>query len=222
MQPISESDAGADSRWVEILEEAEDYRLGTLFRIIRAKLRHRLFDGGMGEPISRISFERGNSVGVLLHDPENDTVILVRQFRYPVYAGLSPEERAGEGARAAWILETVAGMQDPGSTAREVAHKELLEEAGYRVRGDLQPIASIYPSPGGSSERIALFLAEVDHLHKAGNGGGVEAEGEDIEVLVIPFAEALAMVDRGEICDAKAVIALQYLALRKTGAVDGG
>jgi ADP-ribose pyrophosphatase len=203
---------------VEILEETEDYRLGKLFRIIRARLKHRLFNGRMSEPISRINFERGNSVGVLLHDPENDTVILVRQFRYPVYAGLDPAEREGDQARSAWILETVAGMQDPGSTAREVANKELLEEAGYRVQGGLQPIASIYPSPGGSSERIALFLGEVHHSQRVGDGGGVEAEGEDIEVVAIPFAEAMAMIGRGEIRDAKAIIALQHLALRKAGA----
>lgn len=202
---------------VEILDEVEDYRFGELFRVIRARLQFRRFDGAMSDPVTRINFERGESVAVLLYDPQDDAVILVRQFRYPVYAGLSPDERAGEGARRAWLLEIVAGVMDAGRTLEEVAREELLEEAGYRVKGELQPIATVYPSPGGTSERMHLFLAEVDHRRRAGEGGGVPAEGEDIQTLVLPFQEAMEMVARGEICDAKTIIALQHLALLKAG-----
>jgi len=208
---------GDASPWVRVLDLAEDYTFGKLFRVIRATLQYRRFDGRMSDPVTRISFERGDSVGVLLHDPRDDAVILVRQFRYPVYVGLNPDERVGDGARQAWLLEIVAGVKDVGRTVREVASKELLEEAGYRVKGDLHPVTTIYPSPGGSSERIHLFLGEIDHRQHAGKGGGVVAEGEDTQVVVLPFGEAMDMVARGEIRDAKTIIALQHLALRRAG-----
>jgi ADP-ribose pyrophosphatase len=152
---------------------------------------------------------------VLLYDPQGNAVVLIRQFRYPVYASLTPDERADDGARQAWVLEIVAGVQDEGRTIKEVAHKELLEEAGYAVQGELEPIATMYPSPGGTSERIHLFLGKVDRHRRAGTGGGVAAEGEDIQIVVLPFEEAMDMVARGKIRDAKTIVALQYLALRK-------
>jgi len=145
------------SPWVKILELVEDYAFGKLFRVVRATLQYRRFDGRMSDPVTRINFERGDSVGVLLYDPQDDAVVLVRQFRYPVYASLDPAERAGDSTEQAWLLEMVAGVKDVDRTVRDVAHKELLEEAGYMVKGDLQPITTIYPSPGGTSERIHLF-----------------------------------------------------------------
>jgi ADP-ribose pyrophosphatase len=208
------ADAGL---WVKVLDLAEEYSFKGLFRVVRARLQHRRFDGRMSDPITHISFERGDSVGVLLYDATDDAVVLVRQFRYPVYASLDPAERTGDGARKAWLFEIVAGVKDEGRTVAEVAHKELLEEAGYEVLGKLQPIATIYPSPGGTSERIHLLLGEMDHHRRSARGGGVAAEGEDIEIVVLPFHVALDMIGRGEIRDAKTVVALQHLALRKTG-----
>lgn len=203
---------------VDIQEAVEDYNLGDKFRIIRAKLRHRLFGGGMSEPISRISFERGDSVGVMLYDREHDAVVLVRQFRYPVYAGLERDHGAGGfDPRRAWILEIVAGVQESGQAAADVGNKELLEEAGYAVTGDLQPIATILPSPGGTSERIHIFLGAVDLHTRAAEGGGVAAEGEDIQIVTLPLHRALAMVASGEITDAKTIVALQHLALKHGG-----
>ena len=204
-----------EKSWVEILDQTVDYSFGKLFRLIRARLCYRRFDGRMGEPVTRINFERGDSAGVLLYDPQDDAVILVRQFRYPVYASLAPEERDGDGARQAWLLEIVAGVVDEGRTVQEVAHKELLEEAGYEVKGALESIASVYPSAGGTSERIHLFLGQVGSCSQVSKGGGVAAEGEDIQIVVLPFDEAMGRVARGEIRDAKTLMALQYLALRK-------
>jgi ADP-ribose pyrophosphatase len=215
--PSRPKDTGS---WVRILDLSEDYTFGKVFRIIRATLQHRRFDGQMSAPITRINFERGDSVGVLLYDPQEDAVVLVRQFRYPVYASLAPDERDGDGAKQAWLLEIVAGVKDVGRTVKEVAHKELLEEAGYQIKGDLQPITTIYPSPGGSSERITLFLGKVDQGEHVGKGGGVMAEGEDIQMEAVPFQEAMDMVARGEIRDAKTIIALQHLALLKARDTD--
>ena len=211
--PLSHSDDTI--QWVRILDQVEDYSFGKLFCIKRATLTHRCLNGQMSEPITRINFERGDSVGILLYDPEHDAVVLVRQFRYPVYAGLPSDCQRGEGARQAWILETVAGTIEEGQAIQDMANKEVLEEVGYTVNGPLQPITTIYPSPGGSSERVTIFLGEVNYTQREGKGGGVKAEGEDIEVVVIPFEKAIAMIETGEICDAKAIIALQYLALRK-------
>ena len=90
--------------WVEIESETERYAFRGLLRIVEARLRYRRSDGEMSKPVTRVNFARGDAVGVLLHDPRQEAVVLVRQFRYPVYAGLSEEERRGEGARQAWLL----------------------------------------------------------------------------------------------------------------------
>src|SRR6266542_2122826 len=201
--------------WVQLREAQVTYRSDTFFRIVEAKLRYRRFDGQMSDVITRLNFERGDSVGVLLYDTAEDALVLVRQFRYPDYASLPANARAGEGAQQAWLLEIVAGVKDADRGVEDVAHKELLEEAGYNVIGALQHIATIYPSPGGTSERIHLYLGNVDHRRQAGQGGGVVAEGEDTQVVVLPFQEAMEMVARGEIRDAKTIVALQHLALRK-------
>ena len=208
--------------WVRIIEESEDYRLNDLFRVTRATLQYRRFDGRMSDLIARMNFERGDSVGVLLYDPQDDSVILVRQFRYPVFAGLSPDEREGDGAKQAWLLEIVAGVKDVGRTVEEVAHKEVLEEAGYQIVGELQPITTIYPSPGGTSERIHLFLGEVDRWQRAGNGEGVVAEGEDTQILVLPLPDAMRRIASGRIRDAKTIIALQHLWLLRIKQAEPG
>ncbi len=201
----------SDRALVEVLERHEDYAFGHLFRVIRAVLRFRHFDGRMGSPQTRISFERGDSVAVLLHDPGADVVVLVNQFRYPVYEGLEPDA----DPRGAWILETVAGVKG-ADDAPAVGNREMLEEAGYRVDGAIESMGVFYVSPGGSSERIHLFLGQVDYLEPEERGGGIESEGEDIEVVALPFDRAMDMVKSGEIRDAKTIVALQKLALSRS------
>jgi ADP-ribose pyrophosphatase len=152
----------------------------------------------------------------LLYDPDEDVVVLTRQFRYPVFASIDPEIVKERGAKQAWLLEIVSGSIDPGHSAVEIASKELLEEAGYVVQGGLRPIATIYPSPGGTSERIYLFLGLIDHKDQVNAGGGLTAEGEDIQVESLSFQESMMMIARGEISEAKTIIALQHLALLKS------
>ena len=209
-----------DDARVKILDLVEDYSFGSMFRVIRATLRYRRFDGHMGEEITRINFERGDSVGVLLYDPDEDVVVLTRQFRYPVYTSINPEIVTEGETKQAWLLEVVAGSIDPGQSAVEIASKELLEEAGYVVQGGLRPIATIYPSPGWTSERIYLFLGLVDHKDQLNAGGGLPSEGEDIQVESLSFQESMMMIPRGEISDAKTIIALQHLALLKSRGVE--
>lgn len=185
---------------VRILKESREY--DGFFKIDKAVLQHEKFDGNMSDEITRLNLDRGDSVAVLLHDPEEDSVILVRQFRYPAYVNDGP----------GWILELVAGMMAPGRSALSVARAELLEEAGYTV-DDLEPIGRFYVSPGGTSERVLLYLGLAHG--KVSSGGGLTDEHEDIQIVEIPLTEAMKMVETGEICDAKTIIALQWLELRK-------
>jgi ADP-ribose pyrophosphatase len=209
-----------DNARVKILDLVEDYSFGKLFRVIKATIQYRRFDGHMSKEITRVSFQRGDSVAVLLYDPTEDVVILVRQFRYPIYESIDTETIKKEGANKAWSLEVVAGTIEPGHSAAESASMEALEEAGYAVQGGLRPITAIHSSPGWTSERIYLFLGLVDHTDRLHAGGGLPSEGEDIQVESLSFQESMMMIERGEISDAKTIIALQHLALLKSSGVE--
>jgi len=184
---------------VKILEENREY--DGFFKIDKVTLQYEKFSGEMSEKITRLNFDRGNTVAALLYDEERDSVILIKQFRYPAYINDGP----------GWILEIVAGIIDKERDVISVARAELLEEAGYEV-DDLEPISAFYASPGGSSEKIYLYLAHTQR--KISSGGGLTDEHEDIQVVEIPLDEAMKMVETGEICDAKTIIALQWLKLR--------
>ncbi|HGJ65712.1 TPA: NUDIX hydrolase [bacterium] len=185
---------------VNIISEKRDY--DDFFKVDKATLQYEKFNGEMSPIITRLNFNRGDAVAVLLYNKESDSVILVKQFRYPAYAN------DGNG----WLLEIVAGMIDKGRDAESVAKAELLEEAGYEV-DDLHFICHFYLSPGGSSERIYLYFADCHR--KIAIGGGKESEDEDIQVIEIPLKDAFEMIKNGEICDAKTIIALQWLYLKK-------
>ncbi len=176
-----------------------------LFCMEEAQLSHERFDGRMSPVVKRVNFNRGDSVAVLLYASETDEVVLVEQFRYPVYASYPESERDGKG----WILETVAGIKD--AQGPDVARREILEETGYALRGELEHLTTVYVSPGGTSERTELYLARVskpDGIHKH---AGLVSETEDIRPHTIPFAEALGMVADGRIVDSKTIIALYML-----------
>ena len=189
------------SKPVELIERETPYQ--GYFRIDRYTLRHELFAGGMSEPLTREVFERGHAAAVLPYDPERDAVVLIEQFRIGAYAA----------GRDPWLIEIVAGIVEDGETPREVALRELGEEAG--LTGDLvEPIGDVMLSPGGTSETIALFSARIDA--RAANGiHGLADEHEDIRVTTMAFADALAAVERGDVVSAPAIIALQWLALHR-------
>lgn len=173
------------------------------FKVGRYSFRHSLFKGGQSPIIRREVFERGHAAAVLPYDPVRDEVVLIRQFRAGSYvAGLHP-----------WGWETVAGIIEEGETPEAVVRRESVEEAGLAI-GDLIPMHNVVASPGAMSETCALFLGRADTAN-AGGVFGLESEGEDILVKVVPFTEARAMLDRGEIDNATAVIALQWLALHR-------
>ncbi len=187
---------------VRVMERHREY--DGFFKLDRVVLRYQRFNRRMSEPVTRIGFERGDSVAVLLYSRERDSVILVEQFRYPAYVR---DERDGR------LLEVVAGIIDRDRTPEVVARSELVEEAGYCVE-DLEHVATFYPSAGACTERIFLYLGYVSSAARVGPGGGKADEGEDIRVHEMPLSKALRLVRQGRIRDAKTIIALQHLALR--------
>ena len=141
-----------------------------LFSIEEAVLSHERFDGRMIPAVKRVNFNRGDSVSVLLYAGQTDEIVLVEQFRYPVYASHPDSEREGNG----WILETVAGIKD--ARGPDVARRELFEETGYALRGALEHLTTVYVSPGGTSERIELYLAHVSKVEGIVKHAGLDAE----------------------------------------------
>lgn len=150
----------------------------------------------------RETYDRGDGAGVLLYHRERRTVILTRQFRFPVFAHGEP----------GYLIEVVAGKLD-GDHPVTTAKKEAEEESGYRVH-DVELVMSAYMSPGSVTEKLSLFLAEYDADSKISAGGGLEDEGEDIEVLELGIDVALRMIETGEIADAKTIILLQHVRLK--------
>jgi ADP-ribose pyrophosphatase len=178
------------------------------FKVGRYFFRHSLYQGGQSAVISREVFERGHAAAVLPYDPRRDEVVLIRQFRAGSFvAGWHP-----------WNWELVAGIFEEGETPEQLVRREAVEEANLRI-GDLLPIHSVMLSPGAMSETCAVFLGRIDSTN-AGGIFGLESEGENILVKTMPFGEARAMMDRGEIDNAVAVIGLQWLALHRDGIRD--
>jgi len=173
------------------------------FRVDRLRLRHRLFAGGWSLPITREIFERGHAAALLPYDPVRDEVVLIEQFRTgALTAGEKP-----------WLIEIVAGIIEDGETAEEVVRREVIEEAGCTVT-DIIPMMDILTTPGGSSERINIFLGRVDAQGVGGIHGLVD-EGEDIRVFTESLDSALARVAAGGVSNVTAVVALQWLALNR-------
>ncbi|MCK9894009.1 NUDIX domain-containing protein [Frankia sp. AgB32] len=172
------------------------------FRVVEAKVRYQLPNGQMSGLVRRLSLERGDSAAAVIVNTVEGTAIVARQFRFPT-------ARTGPG----WLLELVAGVIEQGETPEACIRREIFEELGYEV-SRVDPISVFYTSPGGSSERVHLFHAEVIAELRTGCGGGLPEEGEDIETLEIPLAHLPKLLDSGEIVDAKTLIGLRWLADR--------
>jgi nudix-type nucleoside diphosphatase (YffH/AdpP family) len=130
------------------------------------------------------------------------SVVLTRQFRYPAFVN----------GHHALMVEVPAGLLD-GAEPEECIRAEAEQEAGFCVRSP-QEVFRAFMSPGSVTERLHFFVAEYEPGDRIGAGGGIEAEGEDIEVFECPFDEAMAMVSRGDIVDGKTILLLQHAALR--------
>ncbi|WP_370963367.1 NUDIX domain-containing protein [Amycolatopsis sp. cg9] len=150
----------------------------------------------------RETYDRGNGATVLLYDPAGETVLLTRQFRYPVYVNDHPD---------GMFLETAAGLLDTDDPETAI-RREAQEETGVRI-GALEHVFDVYTSPGSVTERLHCYAAPYDPADR-GAGGGIAEEGEDIEVVELRFEDALKMIGTGEIADAKTIMLLQWAALQ--------
>lgn len=149
----------------------------------------------------RESYDIGDAAAVLPFDAARDRVILIKQFRWPLF----------EWGYRQLLVEVIAGKLD-GDTPLDCIAKEAMEEAGVTIANP-RLVTHCFVSPGAVKERVSLFLADYDSMAPRASGGGHEAEGEDITVLEMPLKEALAMIARGEIVDMKTILLLQAAAL---------
>lgn len=160
-----------------------------------------LRNDGSWQRQNRETYDRGNGATILLYNLERRTVILVRQFRYPAFVN-------------GWddlLIEAPAGLLDEASPEERI-RLEAEEETGYRV-SQVRKIFDAYMSPGSVTEKLYFFVAEYDADSKVSEGGGMEQEGEDIDVLELGIDEAMAMIRSGDIVDGKTIMLLQYAAL---------
>jgi len=190
------------TRAVDIKEQKDVYK--DFFRLREVIFSYGLPDGRASTEQRRLVFERGNSVGVLLLNRDSEKLVLVKQFRIATY---------GDG-RDGWMIETVAGIVEKGEGLETAAIRETLEETGYQI-GKPTPIATFFSSPGGTSERISLYFAEVRDADKRGPGGGDDQEAIEIELMTPD--ELLKQVKGGKIEDPKLIIGAYWLEQQRLG-----
>ena len=188
---------------VEIVKRENGYQ--GFYQLDRVFLRHELFAGGMSREISREVFVRHDAVCVLPYDPVRDEVVLIEQFRVGALGKIDNP----------WLIELVAGLIDKEGEddPEDIAHREGEEEAGLTFSA-LWPITRYFPSPGGSTEFVHVFLGRCDSTH-AGGLHGLDEEAEDIRVTKWAYEDALQAVRDGRISNAASIIALQWLALNR-------
>jgi nudix-type nucleoside diphosphatase (YffH/AdpP family) len=181
------------------------------FKIDEVIVSHQELDGSMSPDQRRLVFERGDSVAVLLYNPDTNAVVMVNQFRAP---SLLARRRDNPASADGWITETVAGMIDDGETPEATAVRECLEETGYKIDKP-ELICKFFSSPGGTSERIFLYFAEIGEADKIGKGGG--NDGEDIRVLEMNANDLFCQLEKKQIEDPKLAIGAYWLQDRIRG-----
>jgi GDP-mannose pyrophosphatase NudK len=163
----------------------------------KVTFEHLKKNGSNKEQICEV-YDIGDAATVLLYDPQQKTVMLIKQFRLPSFL---------KGNETGMLIEACAGKIDANESAEDCIKREIEEETGYRVP-IVKKIFEAYPSPGSVAELIYFFVAEYDASMKVNDGGGIE--DEEIEIIEISFEEAINMIDNGEIKDAKTIMLLQY------------
>ncbi|EGU6976533.1 ADP-ribose diphosphatase [Vibrio parahaemolyticus] len=186
------------SRDVEIISKESVFE--GFFKMVKYRFKHKLFDGGWSDVVEREMFERGHAAAMLPYDPKTDQVVIIEQIRIGALEHEHP-----------WQLEIVAGMIDRDESAEEVIRREAEEEAGITV-GRVASVTSYYPSSGGCSEKLDVFVGEVD-ASKAHGIHGLDYEDEDIRVHVLSREQAYQWVKDGIFENGASIIALQWLQL---------
>lgn len=174
------------------------------FKINLYQFEHALFAGGQSATLRREILERGDAVAVLPYDPVTDCILLIEQIRIG----------AIKSKQSPWLLECIAGMTDGSTNYEDVVRREAFEEAGL-VLSELEFMLSYLSSPGGTTERLHLYLAKTDLSQLQSGVYGLATEGEDIKTHILSFDDAMARLATGEIDNAASVISLQWLALNR-------
>lgn len=187
---------------VEIIHKTPVYT--GFFKMVKYELRHRLFDGGWSRPFQREMFERGHAIAVLPYDPATQEFVLIEQFRLGAMAT----------SNTPWLIEVIAGIIDEGEDADDVCHREAQEEAGIELT-HLTKALSYLSSPGGTTERLHIYVAQTDAT-KATGVHGLEYESEDILVHRVSENDAYEWLQSGRIDNAAAIIALQWFFMHKS------
>lgn len=172
------------------------------WHVLRATTFRYRGDDGTWTTQTRETYDRGNGATILLYDPVRRTVLLTRQFRYPVYVNEHPD---------GMLIETAAGLLDDDDPVTAI-RREAEEETGVRV-DEVQHVFDAYMSPGSVTERLHFFSAAYDGSAGVGERGGLAEEDEEIEILEYPVDEAVAMIRDGSIQDAKTIMLLQWAVL---------
>ena len=187
-------------------ERIKDVQVETLASnwgtLTRASFQFQRSDGSWQQQV-RECYDHGHGAAILLFEPTQRTVILIRQFRYPAFA-------AGDNP---FLVEACAGLVDEDAP-QTAALREAQEETGRQAFG-VEHMFDAYMSPGSVQEKVSCFLGLYDAGTAPQGGGGLAHEGEDIEILELPLAQAMAMIGRGEIMDGKTIMMLQWLALNR-------
>ena len=157
---------------------------------------------GSWQTQSREAYDRGNGAAILLYNQQQQTVILTRQFRVTTFTNGNP---------SGMMIEACAGLLDQDNP-EDCIRRETAEETGYTITA-VKKIFEAYMSPGSVTEKLYFFIAAYDGSMKTSEGGGLAREQEEVEVLEYPIAKAMAMIDTGEIQDAKTIMLLQYIKL---------
>ncbi|HAS7009820.1 ADP-ribose diphosphatase [Vibrio parahaemolyticus] len=198
MQQCDKRQDELTSRDVEIISKESVFE--GFFKMVKYRFKHKLFAGGWSDVVEREMFERGHAAAMLPYDPKTDQVVIIEQIRIGALEHEHP-----------WQLEIVAGMIDRDESAEEVIRREAEEEAGITV-GRVASVTSYYPSSGGCSEKLDVFVGEVD-ASKAHGIHGLDYEDEDIRVHVLSREQAYQWVKDGIFENGASIIALQWLQL---------
>lgn len=171
----------------------------------RSVVDYRRRDGRRQEFL-REAYDHGDGAAILLHDRDRDRVLLIRQWRF----GAHVNPQAGcDAAERGWLVEVPAGLVD-GRDPEVAVKAEAMEEAGVRVERAVH-VLDCYMSPGSVTEKVSLFTGTYNAADRVGRGGGIVAEGEDIEIIEPTLTQAMEMIRSGRIVDAKTVLLLYHL-----------
>ena len=172
------------------------------FKITKYELSHEKFNGENTPALHRELVARNDAVAVVAYDPDTDQLVLIEQFR----VGAIREDQP-------WLIEIVAGLIESGESPEEVSSREMKEEIGCSP-SQLQKIGEFYTSPGGIAEWVHLFIGKIS-VNDITSVGGLDCEGEDIKVLVVPASDVEFMLSTGEVRSAIAIIGLQWFVINK-------